>query len=531
MTCRFIFSLPVWGKVYVENFLAYSLPSQLAANNLVYLKESKSVLEYYIYTRAQDKVLFGDSASFQTLSNIVNVHFVEIDEALEKDKYNVMTYAHMDTMMHRSDIDDYMCLMVSDAIYSDGFFKYIYEQILQKKKIVYMLGFRTNPLFVHQCVEKYWDSATSSLSIDSIMLSQLAMEHMHVSSASHIVSQKAFTSWPSVLVEKCSSGMIMKGFHLHPIVVQATKTTKNVESFYSIDGSELNLIKHLDESEIGYIDDSQKASMYTFELDTQRTRFTVEDRMYNAFALASWMKHHAGENHLRLVEHDFIVNAYDAHDLSIKMQEMQQRIDIAKALLDKGMIFDNFITSQHVYLRGDVALAQKMVLQMIDRFNEYLHVNTHLLEKYESELKHMMALIKNFEDINTFFEIVHTLGNSLNELGKRESYFSVLKENQVFIKTIQQLPNNVVLYGFGDFGKEVYFLLAYYGKGVAFIIDDGILVNEYKGTKVVKFADLGNPKILNNYHVILCFRDIDVKKRLQKQLEQHGIQTYEIPQY
>jgi hypothetical protein len=531
MTHKFVFSLPVWGKVYIENFLVYSLPSLLATNNLVYLKETKSILEYYIYTRAEDKALFRASTSFHTLSNIVNVHFVEIDDALENDKYNVMTYAHMDTMVNRSDINDYMCLMVSDAIYSDGFFRYIYEQILQKKKIVYMLGFRTNPLFAYQCVERYWDSITSSMSIDSTMLSQLAMEHMHASSASHIVSRKAFTSWPSVLIEKCSSGMIMKGFHLHPIIVQSTRTTKNTESFYSIDGSELNLIKHLDECEIGYIDDSQKASMYTFELDEQRTRFTVEDRMYNAFALASWMRHHAGENHLRLVEHDFIVNAHDAHDISVKMQKMKQKVDFAKTLLDKGIIFDDFIALQQAYLRGDIDLSRKMILQMLHRLNEYLRLKTHLLQKYESKLKDILVFMKNFEDIDTFFDIVNTLGNTLNELGRGESYFSILKENQVFIRTIKQLPDNVVLYGLGDFGKEVYFLLAYYGKSVAFIIDDGVLVDEYKGTKVVKFVKLENPKILNNYHVILCFRDIDVKKRLQKHLEKQGIQTYEIPQY
>ncbi|WP_156957505.1 hypothetical protein [Hippea jasoniae] len=522
--------MPVWGDIYVKSFLEYSLPSQLADNNLPYLSDRNCIIDYFIYTSKSNKHLFEESISFKKLKDIANVNFEYIDKILngEQDKYYVMSYSHFDIITQKSKMNDYMFLMVADAIYSNSFFKYIYDLIYDGKKIVYMLGFRVNPSLARICRKKYYNKKTNCISVDSAELSKLAIKHIHINSKSHIISEKNFTNWPSVLIEKVSNGFLMRGFHLHPIAIKTSVFTKNLEKFYSIDGSAaVNFLDDLSGNEIGYVNNSKYASMYTFELVEKRTNKIIKNGEFNFLALASWMKKNAGSDHLKLVEKDFLVN--------ISGEEIKNNIRLpyyiskAKELLSNNITFELFEEAQQKYIKGNIELSKDMLKEIIEKIYKcimLLGFKDNIKNKYDIILKKIEYLLENYYEISTFIKIIEMLSSILNEIGEGKSFLSIFEKNEVFIQKIEHLPNNIVLYGLGNYGREIFFLLKFFRKNIDFIIDDNFYADNYQGVKVIKFEELSEPVVLNNYFLILTIQKKELAIKIKLKLEKYNINFF-----
>ena len=57
---------PVWGQIFVENYINYVLKSLLAKNNIPYVS-SKTKLKYTIYTKPENELSFNKSDTIKSI--------------------------------------------------------------------------------------------------------------------------------------------------------------------------------------------------------------------------------------------------------------------------------------------------------------------------------------------------------------------------------------------------------------------------------------------------------------------------------
>lgn len=524
---KYIFSLPVWGNLYIENFLNISLPSQLAKNNIPYLLSKKCNIEYYIYTKEKEKKYFENNNAILSLKKMAKVKFIYLDDTIEGDKYHAMTYAHSDTLINRAKIGDYIVFTVSDAIYSNAFFKYAFDELKNNKKIMYMLGFRANPKLAEICLSSF-KKKDFSISIDSAELTRIAIENIHLSSESHLINKKFFTHWNSVLIDTCGDGYIMKGFHLHPIVTKCTKENKTLKLNDSIDGGNFDMLNGVSDIEIGYINNSSKASMYTFELNKKRTLSVKNDREFNIFALADWMKNHSNKNHRKLVEKNYYLNIKNIDFCQKKINNFSRIIKSAKFLFENNLFFDDLIDTQYDYIKNNnKEITKKIITKYIKNIKKYLLLSEKK-EKLE-KLEKLEILNHKLNNIDDFFYLISEIINILNVLGEGKGYFSIFskEEYELLLEKLALVPDNSVLYGAGDFGRLVYAILAkHLKKNVQYIIDDNSSVDSLDGCKIVKLQDTQIIK-KKKYNIVLCTLNKDVKEEMIENIKKSFI-DYEI---
>src|ERR1700730_5228537 len=114
--------LPVWGYEYVQQFLAFSLPSLLAPGNLPSLAQTLPT-EFVFLTGHRDVAMIRDSAGFRRLSQICDVSFREIDELVTEGNHSTtVTLAFTGAVRRTGDamLDTCFVFLVSDYIVADG---------------------------------------------------------------------------------------------------------------------------------------------------------------------------------------------------------------------------------------------------------------------------------------------------------------------------------------------------------------------------------------------------------------------------
>ena len=90
-----IYSLAVWDRRYIENFINICLPSSLAEDNLGNLTNNKYSL-FLLYARDEDIPLFEETAQFKKLKRIIPVEIVPLYPQQFKNKYAVLSNARSD---------------------------------------------------------------------------------------------------------------------------------------------------------------------------------------------------------------------------------------------------------------------------------------------------------------------------------------------------------------------------------------------------------------------------------------------------
>src|SRR5262245_6636704 len=115
---RFFCVNVVWGKLYVNFFTEYSIPSLLAPGNIPGIP-NREISEFIIVTTDEDAARIRQSDIFERLSSTIKVVFIPIQIATDQHKYYEMSRGHslaVSYIQRRG----YAIFLAPDAIASDG---------------------------------------------------------------------------------------------------------------------------------------------------------------------------------------------------------------------------------------------------------------------------------------------------------------------------------------------------------------------------------------------------------------------------
>ncbi len=217
------FATVVWGTDYVDAFLRYSLPSQLAPNNLPCFHGFDA--SYRIYTTRRDAEVIAASAAYRELYKWMPVEF-ELCEDLGADQQSGMKYGyvlrsqtHLFRNHRRQDVA-FLCLY-PDAIWADGSLLTLLRAAQEGKRLALAVTLHARrqtlfPALAERCPEQ---NAVFTIAPRALM--RLGFAHLHPGAQAALQGAKCAYDWPStVLWPLGDDGLLLRPFHLQPILLR-----------------------------------------------------------------------------------------------------------------------------------------------------------------------------------------------------------------------------------------------------------------------------------------------------------------------
>ena len=226
---KFFFSTPVWGAGHLDLFLRIGLPSLLAPGNLPGLSRPAQH-RYFVYTRARDERRLRSASAFQRLCGLMPVEVVLVPEPIII-PHRTMSEAHMDTM-HRADRNRAAGVFLPpDCVWSDGSMVRLQEIARSGKSVVHMSGIRLDRDAVVPRLTPHLSPDGKALSIQSRSLVKIGLQHLHPIALSHFWDEHGGDLMPANLLWTVpGEGLLLRCFHLHPLMVKSQRPFANFAS-------------------------------------------------------------------------------------------------------------------------------------------------------------------------------------------------------------------------------------------------------------------------------------------------------------
>ncbi|KPH79592.1 hypothetical protein AE618_17090 [Bosea vaviloviae] len=219
------FAVPVWGDSYVETYLNVCLPAQLSSGNIQSLS-TDSRNEYHIYTAEADAKRIEDSVAYRALCDLISVSIHVIDvggsTASGGEKYAIKSESYRDALNGAISAGAAVVALNADIVMADGFVRTIVGLLARGIRVIEIPGPRALKQEVVDILLKDFKSSDNGiLTVSPNELSRIWFGNRHPQLLMHCVEGiKGDEFHPSHLywiVE--GSGVIIRGFHLYPIVV------------------------------------------------------------------------------------------------------------------------------------------------------------------------------------------------------------------------------------------------------------------------------------------------------------------------
>ena len=217
---RFNFCLPIWGQRYVEAFLEASLPSQLAAGNLLgfpWLGDSI----YEVYTTEIDRIALERHPSFRKLRSIIDVRFIMIDRLRTRGQWNVFRRCQQMGVQATDRRDAAIFFLCSDQIWADGSFRNAAQHIMDGRSAVLSPGFRTVEETLVPALRRDWLSADgTTLQVPPRALVAAGLEHLHPDTRAWFWNDPDYYRAPTYIIfPVAGGGALAFCYILHPVVI------------------------------------------------------------------------------------------------------------------------------------------------------------------------------------------------------------------------------------------------------------------------------------------------------------------------
>lgn len=124
---KVLYTLAVWGRDYVSDFLAMCLPSMLVEGNLLNLPNNTHS-KFLVYTRDEDRPQIEASHEFQYLCGLMPVEIISIDSLVVDNKYTTLSAAQSDSVQRSREFDS-IVFLYSDFVWARGAIAYSIEKL------------------------------------------------------------------------------------------------------------------------------------------------------------------------------------------------------------------------------------------------------------------------------------------------------------------------------------------------------------------------------------------------------------------
>jgi len=222
------FVVPVWGEDYVQTFLDYCLPAQLSLGNIPALGGA-SGNSYTIHTTRSDHERMAESPSFRALQQMieVTVEFLEVEQPPAHDtpagdKYRVKSDCYRIALRRAAARGAAVFALNADILLANGFVRTAADLLSRGKLVIEVPGPRglRDPIG-QTLVSRYRGVDDVSITIEPTELAALWLKNMHPQLEMHQVEGPEGAPFhPSHLYWTVGNeGVIIRGFHLYPIVI------------------------------------------------------------------------------------------------------------------------------------------------------------------------------------------------------------------------------------------------------------------------------------------------------------------------
>ena len=214
----------VWGDVYTDLFLKFSLPTQLAEGNLPVFRYAKKSI-YAIYTTSKDAETIKKSPIYSVLSSILSVEIALIDD-IDRSQHKMMAWneCHKRAIWAGNREDNSLIFMPPDSIWSEGSFMNLVKVINSEKKVImFNVLDVTTETFVPAFLQEFTPNSDLSISVPARKLVKLTLENAHplYEAWTWNSTKYRFPPYRSSLYWRVNKeGLLGRGFHIHPVLVK-----------------------------------------------------------------------------------------------------------------------------------------------------------------------------------------------------------------------------------------------------------------------------------------------------------------------
>ena len=305
---KYLFSMVIWGEEYAREFLELSLPSQLAEGNIDGSAWHDGS-EYLILTTWKDAEIIKVHPAFHLLKKRLKVRFAIIKLSPESKMYKLASLCQMEAIRVGEDFDA-VFFSYPDFIWSQGGMGNVAARIAEGCDAVLSPVPRAITEDMAEILPKLRTPAPASptpsvLNLSSRDLVSLSLENFHPGMWDFCWDTEKFSVFPSTVMWKIpDQGILMRSYHLHPLVIRSQPANINyyVRFSVSLDEEYLPIIFKGDDT-IHYVEDSDECAVIS--LSSRETVFSpVRDRPPASVPLlARWAEEYASVLHRSCVKH------------------------------------------------------------------------------------------------------------------------------------------------------------------------------------------------------------------------------------
>ncbi len=227
---KFLFATVIWGKDYVDQFLRWSLPTQLAPGNLGDFPWAEGST-YLIITTPEDRDRIARAPLIRRLARMMTVAYRDISGIPLHNKYIGVSLAQLEALKSAADFDA-VFFVYPDFVCSAGSIQYSARRIVEgARAVMFPIPAVLESIFDDPAITR---NRVVSRTVDGEivtipprLLVQASMNHFHPMISGYFMDGidwrnigTAYMAW-----DVPDRGILFRCFHLHPFVIRVERET------------------------------------------------------------------------------------------------------------------------------------------------------------------------------------------------------------------------------------------------------------------------------------------------------------------
>jgi hypothetical protein len=335
---RYDVIVPLWGAKYVDMFVNYCLPSQLAPGNLPSLPRHRC--SYHIYTHQEDAKAIWNAASVRKLRKLLDVSLVTFrdedvlrDAGLSDYRYvknlQKMTWCYQRAMHACRGVDTAFVFMTPDSVWASGAFRYMDECQRAGVRALMGLGLITHREKLQHDLAPFAAAGDGTvIDVPSRKLVSLALDSLHPLAIARVMKNGGSRFFSAYYWLKAGQGFVARCFYLHPIMVRPRVHVERIPS--TVDYRYVpRAVPNPDEVHV--ITDSDNL-FYLDMADLHHEAVALSMENYTRPEILDWMCEWTDAYHRKYFGHSIIVHENDVKD------EFEEELATAERFADSLLV-------------------------------------------------------------------------------------------------------------------------------------------------------------------------------------------------
>lgn len=167
---------PVWGSLYIDRFLRYTLASLLAPANLPQWPYHSQTI-FCCYTTAADREQLLQNPSWHLLAHYLMVEWRALPDPLPNNPYHILSLVEQDALLQAQARQHGLIFIFPDHVYSAHTLAFLAQAIAQQQTLVLYPGLRVKEVPTAKFLEHYRQGLF--LELDETTTIDCLIEHLH----------------------------------------------------------------------------------------------------------------------------------------------------------------------------------------------------------------------------------------------------------------------------------------------------------------------------------------------------------------